>query len=285
MISRDELEGHARHLRVVAWLDLPVVAQRVASGIQLTGGPCVARLFCTAGLVRISIPPCATQERLSQSWSLCVYDQQQTPWPALQQEDTSMDAAEDQGFYQHRILTIVTEKGPALQQEDPSVDTAEDKEAAGLQQADQQEYPAAACPRREQLQRFLSLVTEESFSLGKWSFAELFPTVSLPGINSVEQLVAIYKGNSSLSVDELIDSIAGSHQQVGESSKPARRATMNLEENESGEFSLQDDEEEGDKCLCFSWPCSLSCFIGKTRKPRKNTRSCAQNILDICKIS
>ncbi|XP_074248651.1 uncharacterized protein LOC141583307 [Saimiri boliviensis] len=155
------------------------------------------------------------------------------------------------------------------------------QEAAGLQQADQQEYPAAACPRREQLQRFLSLVTEESFSLGKWSFAELFPTVSLPGINSVEQLVAIYKGNSSLSVDELIDSIAGSHQQVGESSKPARRATMNLEENESGEFSLQDDEEEGDKCLCFSWPCSLSCFIGKTRKPRKSTRSCAQNILDI----
>ncbi|XP_078189070.1 protein FAM153A isoform X3 [Callithrix jacchus] len=58
-------------------------------------------------------------------------------------------------------------------------------------------------------------------------------------------------------LQELEDSIAGSHRQVEERSKPAEKATKKLKVKKER----------------------------KTSKPRKNTRRHAQNILHICKIS
>ncbi|XP_078211629.1 uncharacterized protein LOC103790783 isoform X10 [Callithrix jacchus] len=127
----------------------------------------------------------------------------------------------------HKGYSTLLDDGPDLQQEDPSVDAAWVKEATGLQQADQQEYPAA-CPHMKPFQASLSVITEESSSsLSEWT-REFVPAGILPGIESSEEIIAIHKGQSPLWDDELEDSIAGSHQQVKECSKPTEKATKKL---------------------------------------------------------
>nr|XP_054114632.1 protein FAM153B-like isoform X2 [Callithrix jacchus] len=137
--------------------------------------------------------------------------------PALQQEDPSVDATEDEE------AAGLQQAGPALQQEDPSVDAAGDKEAAGLQQAGRVifTYPM-----------------DEICSSRKPSWDK-------------------FNRTSYSHLQELEDSIAGSHRQVEERSKPAEKATKKLKVKKER----------------------------KTSKPRKNTRRHAQNILHICKIS
>ncbi|XP_078189162.1 uncharacterized protein LOC118142997 [Callithrix jacchus] len=134
-----------------------------------------------------------------------------------------------------------------------SITSEDDGESSSLAVYDQQGYPAA-CPHMKSFPESLSVTTEESSSLTQWM--KFVSSLTLPGINSSEEVIAIHKGHSTLLNDELEDSIAGSHQQVEESSKPAEKATKKLKVKKER----------------------------KTSKPRKNTRRHAQNILDICKI-
>nr|XP_035107857.1 uncharacterized protein LOC118142997 isoform X1 [Callithrix jacchus]XP_035107859.1 uncharacterized protein LOC118142997 isoform X1 [Callithrix jacchus] len=185
-----------------------------------------------------------------------------------------------------------------------SITSEDDGESSSLAVYDQQGYPAA-CPHMKSFPESLSVTTEESSSLTQWM--KFVSSLTLPGINSSEEVIAIHKGHSTLLNDELEDSIAGSHQQVQGGSQAENQKTWTppcwrTPPVTSGSllntpftvsctgisghaqlFSFSQVEESSKPAEKATKKLKVK-KERKTSKPRKNTRRHAQNILDICKI-